>query len=110
MGVFESIRQQSLVPDDITYNACLSAYQQGQQPGWVMEVCQAMQRRGVISNVITMDSLLMACAAEGLWEKVLFEGSTERVLSLGMRSYSTLITECPSRDLHNEAVALSGII
>ena len=39
--------------DVVTYNALISACQKGKQPERALEVFEAMQRQGVVSNVIT---------------------------------------------------------
>ena len=45
--------QQGLVPNEITYDALISACEKGKQPERPMEVSKAMLQQGVVPNAFT---------------------------------------------------------
>ena len=46
------MQRQGIVPDVITYNALVSACEKGKQPERAFKVFHAMQRQGVVLDVI----------------------------------------------------------
>ena len=42
-----------MVPDVISYNALISGCEKGQQPEQALELFKAMQRQGLVADVIT---------------------------------------------------------
>ena len=49
--------QQGLVPNEITYNALISACEKGKQPEQALKVFEALMQQGVVPNEITYNAL-----------------------------------------------------
>ena len=45
----------------IIYNALISASEKGRLPERALEVLRAMQRHGVVPDVVTLNALISAC-------------------------------------------------
>merc|ERR1712004_338425 len=54
------MQRQGAVPNTITYNALISACEQGKQPGRALQLFETMQRQGVAPNTITYNALISA--------------------------------------------------
>ena len=50
-----------MVPDEITYNALISACEKGKQPEQAIKLMAAMEQQDVVPSVITYDALISAC-------------------------------------------------
>ena len=50
-----------MVPDIITYNALISACENGNQPERALELFEAMQRQCMVPNIITYNVLISTC-------------------------------------------------
>ena len=55
------MQRQGVVPNTMTYNALISAFDLGKQPGRAMELFEMMQRQGVVQDTITYNALISAC-------------------------------------------------
>ena len=49
------------MPNAITYNALISACEEGKRPEQALEVFQALMQQGVVLDAITYDALISAC-------------------------------------------------
>lgn len=55
------MQRQRESPDVTNYNALISAWEKGKQPGRALRVVQAMRRHGVMLNVVTYSALTSIC-------------------------------------------------
>lgn len=55
LDVFESMLQQGVAPNEITYNAVISAYEKGSHPERALELFEAMQEQGAVSRRVIYD-------------------------------------------------------
>ena len=62
METFQALKLQNLVPDVITYNAMVSAFEKGSQAERAMDMFQALKLQHLVPNVITYS--VMVCAFE----------------------------------------------
>ena len=56
------MQRQCRVPNVITYNALISAFEKCKQAERALELFKAMQRQGVVPNAIAYSVLISACA------------------------------------------------
>ncbi len=55
------MERQGVVPNAITYNALLSAYEKGNEPKRALDVCAVMNQQGIVPTTITYSTLVSSC-------------------------------------------------
>ena len=58
------MKQQSVVPNVITYSTLISACEKGNELERALEIFATMRQEGVVPNVVTYSALISACAKD----------------------------------------------
>ncbi len=83
------------MPNVITYTALITC-EKGKQPERALELIEAMQRQGLVPDVITYNALISACEKGKQPERALelFEATQRQGLVPNVITYNALISAC----------------
>ncbi|CAE8626868.1 unnamed protein product, partial [Polarella glacialis] len=96
LAMLPDMRRRGLLPDSVSFNACIHACERGQEWHQALLVLQAMRRSGLAPGLLALNSAASACGKARHWEVALhlLREAKDADLSPSVVTYNAALNAC----------------